>query len=187
MSFFFSFFPSRFSCSLLLSTFLSLRRHPFLPFPLSFSSPVFSSFHCPFSFCLHRCLCCLRLSGGLHLPGGKMNVLRAAGWRRWPGSLAHHWSLGLALLGNCKCCRINGGCTLVPIVDRLLTTALCNLPPRLRATSAPSRIREGSGLCPAHQLISHVMLVCPSPCRLSHIPSGSGLPAQPHSNANSHI
>lgn len=102
--------------------------------PLSFS----------FSFCLHLCLCCLLLSGGLNLPGGKMNVLMAAGWRRWPGSLALHWSLGLALLGNCKCCGINGGCILVPIVDRLLAAALCKLPPRLWATSAPSRIREGS-------------------------------------------
>lgn len=90
-------------------------------FPLSF----------PFSFCLHHCLCCLTLSGGLILPGGKMNVLRAAGWRHWPDSLARHWSLYLALLGNCKCCGINGGCTLVPIVDRLLAPALCNLPPRL--------------------------------------------------------
>lgn len=51
---------------------------------------------------------------------------------------------GLALLGNCKCCGINGGCTLVPIVGRLLTAALRNLPPRHLATSDLSRTREGS-------------------------------------------
>lgn len=116
-------------------------------FPLSFS----------FSFCLHRRLCCLSLSGSLILPGGKMNVLRAAGWRHWPGSLACHWSLYLAPLG--KCCGINGGCTLVPIVDRLLAPALCNLPQRLWATSAPSRIREGSVLGLPLRLISHMILV----------------------------
>lgn len=140
MSFFFL-FPSCFPSSLLLSMFLFLPLTHFPPFfslsLLTSLSPhlfsVFSSFPLffSFSFCLHRCLCCLRLSGGLNLPGGKMNVLRAAGWRHWPGSLARHWSLCLALLGYCKCCGINGGCTLVPIVDRLLAAALCNLPPRL--------------------------------------------------------
>lgn len=147
------------SCSPCFSLYLCPPPHPFFPllplncsfspslFLLSLSPTVFSSsfpLFFSFSFCLHCCRCCLLLSGSLNLPGGKMNVLRAAGWRRWPGSLARHWSLGLALLGNCKCCGINGGCILVPIVDRLLAAAPCNLPPRLETTSGPSRIREGS-------------------------------------------
>lgn len=110
------------------------------------STVVFSSFSLSFafSFCLHCCLCCLLLSGSPNFPGGKMNVLRAAGRRRWPGSLARHWPLGLAPLGNCKCYGINGGCILVAIVDRLPAAAPCNLPPRLETTSCPSRIRGGS-------------------------------------------
>lgn len=138
--FMFPFYP-------LLSIFFSLLLQPF-PFlcfflyaspcsPLFLHISILTFFHSflrivhTLSFCLHRCLCCLRLSGCLNLPVGKMNVLRAAGWRRWPGSLSRYWSSGLALLGNCKCCGINGGCTLVPIVDRLLAAAPCNLPPGL--------------------------------------------------------
>lgn len=147
-------------------------------FSLSFSS----------SFCLHRCLCCLLLSGSPNFPGGKMNVLRAAGWRRWPGSLSRHWSLGLALLGNCKCYGINWGCILVAIVDRLLAAALCNLLQRLNTTPCPSRIREGSVGHSSSFLMccwsgSNSKVCSDSPCRLSHILNISDLPAQVQANA----
>ncbi|KAA8579272.1 hypothetical protein FQN60_017488 [Etheostoma spectabile] len=119
-----------FTCPYSISYFTIVRSLSSTNIGTSRREAVFCSFPLSFSFgsCLHRCLCCLRLSASLNLPGGKMNVSGAAGWRRWPGSLAPHWSLGLALLGNCKCCRINGGCTLVPIVERLLAAAPCNLP-----------------------------------------------------------
>ncbi|KAJ4937308.1 hypothetical protein JOQ06_001887 [Pogonophryne albipinna] len=127
-----------FSSSLLLSMFLSP------PLPLTFPHISIPSFflsspaaHCPLpsrSFFISVCAVCVCLAAWWEdecVGGGGAAVWPSVGRR------------ALALLGNCKCCRINGGCPLVPVVDRLLDAAPCNLPLSLGvAAPPPPQIRE---------------------------------------------